>query len=452
MYKKSDFNIVVETMDTGSKLVFNTITCVLGIMDPETQSLYNNIEGLELDLVNNSKSKEAIETMYKMGFIIQKNINELEVLKTRDAISRFTTATNTMGLTIATSLDCNMACTYCYEGKSAINKIAMDSSVQNDVVNFVGKCFENSNIKHFSVCWYGGEPLLNKEAIYELSKSFLGMCAEKEVHYSGSIVTNGVLLDYETAKRLKTECDVTAAQVTLDGMPEHHNAKRIFLNGAGSFETIVNNIEASKEFLRIAVRVNVDKENLLSGSELTEYFTTKGWGDNPMVYISPVRDYGNCNYNTSCILSDMDFAKFQTKAIEERYATDKSCLTQVYPKRIDNYCGAQRINNFVIDPEGYLYTCWNNVGIIEKSFGDVRSGLVLNENYTNWLLSEPAPKCYECPFLPICQGGCPHDYQRTGVPTCLNWINDYKSRLKLAYRDHQSKKNNAAQADNSYAH
>jgi len=334
-----------------------------------------------------------------------------------------------------------MACTYCYEGRSAIKKKDMDDAVQADVVDFVKKHLENGNIKQFHVSWYGGEPLLNKDAIYNLSSEFKKLCSEKNVGYHASITTNGILLDYETAKRLKDDCAVTAAQVTVDGMPEHHDARRIFLDGKGSFDILVNNIEASREFLQIAVRVNVDKENASSAVELKKYFADKGWKDNPYVYPAPIRDYGNCNYNTSCIFSGNDFARFESKQIEESYALDERNIMRVYPRRMDYFCGAQRLNNFVIDPEGLLYSCWNDVGIVDQSFGDVKNGYDLNENYTKWLLSEPSPKCRECQFLPVCQGGCPHDFFSRGEPTCLSWVHDYKNRLKLAYKDHISKKN-----------
>jgi len=47
MYKKSNYNLIVETMDDGSNLVFNTMTCVLGVMDLKTQGIYEGIESLD---------------------------------------------------------------------------------------------------------------------------------------------------------------------------------------------------------------------------------------------------------------------------------------------------------------------------------------------------------------------------------------------------------------------
>lgn len=438
MYKKSFYNITIEAIHDGSEIVFNTMSGVLGIMDADTLALYNNIEEVVPDLIQDSKTRENLDTMLKTGYVVMKNIDERAALRLIDRQHRAFNANNYLALTIATSLNCNMACTYCYEGRAKVDKKDMCSQVQADLVRFVKKILKNSNTKRFYVVWYGGEPLLNKDAIYNLSSEFKKLCIESEIDYSAQIVTNGILLDAQTAERLKNDCNVVSAQITLDGMAKQHDSKRIFFDGEGSFDLIIDNMAKAREYLQIAVRVNLDKENLDSFIDLKKFFAEKGWSENLFVYPAPIRDYGNCNYNSSCVLSDDEFTKFQTGTIIESYNLDRKNISQVYPARKRNFCGAQCANNFVIDPEGHLYTCWHNVGMLERSFGNIKTGYTLNENYTKWLLSEPPAKCMECQFLPVCQGGCPYEYLEKGEPSCLSWTMDFKNRLKLAYEDHLS--------------
>jgi len=135
MYKKSIYNIIVDTLENDGKLVFNTMTCVLGVMDLNTQALYENIESLDLEAIDD-KAKESVNTMFSMGYILSKNYDEISIIKTRGRMQRFS-STDALSITVATSLNCNMACTYCYERRTAIAKSDMDSSMQNDIVNFV---------------------------------------------------------------------------------------------------------------------------------------------------------------------------------------------------------------------------------------------------------------------------------------------------------------------------
>ena len=43
----------------------------------------------------------------------------------------------------------------------------------------------------------------------------------------------------------------------------------------------------------------------------------------------------------------------------------------IYPQVKYNYCCADYINSFVIDVDGFIYKCWNHVGVKEKSCGHI---------------------------------------------------------------------------------
>lgn len=62
----------------------------------------------------------------------------------------------------------------------------------------------------------------------------------------------------------------------------------------------------------------------------------------------------------------------------------------------------------MIDPEGYLYNCWTEVGDMSKSFGNLvdysfegNIGLKLQ-----YMLYEPQQneECANCKYLPLCMG------------------------------------------------
>src|SRR5690606_23118219 len=99
----------------------------------------------------------------------RKKIDELSSIKLNRAKSKY--HDNSLSLTIAPTLDCNMCCPYCYEDK---NKTVMSEEIQNKLIDFVERHLKDyPNIESFTVTWYGGEPLLQKEIVYNLSRELI---------------------------------------------------------------------------------------------------------------------------------------------------------------------------------------------------------------------------------------------------------------------------------------
>ena len=47
-YKKSNYNVVIETLQDNSHLMYNTYTGIFGIMDTKTQAILDNIENFDV--------------------------------------------------------------------------------------------------------------------------------------------------------------------------------------------------------------------------------------------------------------------------------------------------------------------------------------------------------------------------------------------------------------------
>lgn len=439
MYKKSNYNIEIEVLDNGDVLLFNTMTTAFGIMDTLTKCLYDRIEQLESNDIDIIKEDKNFQTLLQYGYIVPKELNELDILKLRSQSDKYTS--KSLSLTIAPTLNCNMACPYCYEKKQ---NICMEESVKIVLYDFVENFLITNGCKNFHVTWYGGEPLMEVDTIYDLSSKFINLCNSNNIDYSASIVTNGVLFERNIAIKLRDECNVNMAQITIDGMPEYHNIRRILIDGRDSFDIIVNNIEACKDIMKISIRVNVDKSNISNIEKLSDYFIyEKNWVDNPSFYLAPVEKYNdNCCFNNDECLNTNEFSELDSGLLNKLYSANKKNIKQLlYPPRKGNFCGAVQYGCYVVDPEGDLYTCWNVVGQKEKKIGNVIQKKIMNIEYMKWLLHEPSGKCLLCNLLPICYGGCPYEFFNNGEPMCAKKIQNYKESLKLAYKDYISNKN-----------
>jgi uncharacterized protein len=463
--KKSNYNVEIETLMDGSKLVYNTYSGIFGVMDKETQIVFNNIENHDTNFHSSvcshtvdsndeaaSRAAKIIDTMFRAGYVVDADKDELATLRFERAKGRH--IKNNLSLTIAPTLDCNMACPYCYEDK---NKLIMSNETQEKLVAFVKIHFAtHPDIKSMSVTWYGGEPLMQKDIIRNLSEKLIDMCTEKNINYSAHIITNGILLDKETAEQLVRECKVTSAQITIDGPKETHNARRILIGDGDSFDIIISNIDACKELLNISIRVNIDKENSGDIEELTGYFLEeKGWSGSPSFYLAPVDNYDeSCLISQSKCLQGEEFATFDIECIRAIYAHNRDAVVhRFFSQRKYVFCGGESIMNYVIDPEGNTYNCYVHIGDKKRITGSISKPFMITSEYGKWLLSDIHSRCEQCSFLPMCMGSCMiHKLDNNGEPKCFRTFYTYKDTLKLAYEDYlvqMSKQETSATENNA---
>ncbi len=119
------------------------------------------------------------EDLKKGGFILENDINELELLKLVRLQGQYNSSS--LGLTLAPTLGCNFNCVYCYE-EDHNNFTKMSDEVQDSILKLIkgkGKALNSLNIT-----WYGGEPLLAIDIVQSLSKKIVEYYIGNYIHYS----------------------------------------------------------------------------------------------------------------------------------------------------------------------------------------------------------------------------------------------------------------------------
>jgi uncharacterized protein len=218
LLKKSLFNIKVDELDDGRVLLFNSITTNFGIVKKDVWVFYQDHQKFDPEGINNQNLSTQIQTMKDYGFLVNDDMDEKKRLKVSERLTRYNS--QDLSLTIAPTLNCNMACPYCYEQKG--NNGAMSSDVISGIVSFVENYMSSHKVRRLNIVWYGGEPLLELNTITKLAKYLHSLCSENGVKYYSGIITNGSLLTYEVAEILKNDCNVSYVQVTIDGLKEIH--------------------------------------------------------------------------------------------------------------------------------------------------------------------------------------------------------------------------------------
>ncbi|KNF07894.1 hypothetical protein CLPU_11c00630 [Gottschalkia purinilytica] len=434
--KKSKYN-KIWTMDNGVKIAFNSMSCALAEIDDSFMEIYNNIENISVSQLDEDK-KQLLNQMEEGHYIIDDELDELKQIKFRHYKGKY--ENNGLGLTIAPTLACNFKCPYCYETPDP--KI-MNESVQNAIINMVDESMKRSD--SLDITWYGGEPLLAKDIIWSLSKRMIEVCKSHDANYSAYMVSNGYLFkDFKDEDFDKLiEYKITAMQITLDGPPEVHNKRRILHNDGETFDIILNSIKRLKaKGINVNLRINIDKTNIDTVSKLLDILVENDLRDMSVSFGQVTAYTEVCSSISGNCLNTKEYAEwnleFQKALIDRGFSATRY---PYYPGIKANYCCADQINAFVVDPNGFMYKCWNNVGIHGEAVGNVKE--IFDEdisikymiNHAKWLTNTPFEKqnCNGCFLLPICMGGCPHVSLEKNSHDCEKWIYNLDKILEYTY-------------------
>ncbi len=432
--------MVIDKKENGEMLLFNSVSTSFGIVKPEFIEFYNNFDSIDDESIEelSEENGEFVKTLIDNKFLVDYDIDEKKSLKISEYIFRYATKKTDVVLTIAPTSDCNMRCPYCYEKKGAKR---MDEETRKELVKFVDNMTENAT--GLRVAWYGGEPLLELDTIRELSKEFLDISTKKNLAYRASIITNGILMTREVAQILVSECNVQSAQITLDGIGEIHNKRRLLIDATkDSFEIITNNIDQIIGLMGVNLRINIDRENSQYIDDILKFIIDKNWASQKGIsfYFAPVHNLEEAvHYGRQKCYNWKEFGELESYVLRKMNEYNVyDALRTFYPSTMPLSCGALTPMYFVIGPEGEFYKCWNYVGNKSHTIGSLKEGIKANEEFTTWLLLDTPEQCSNCKSLPLCKGGCPQERLTNGnTPACSHRKVSNMQKFKLIYDNYK---------------
>lgn len=148
--------------------------------------------------------------------------------------------------TIEMTQQCNLRCKYCiysgkYDSRRSHNEHSFPSNAIPSLINFISVHADKS-APFITVCFYGGEALLQKTIIQEIIFELSSL----DFKFEFTISSNGVLLNEEN---LEWICSVSNLKVTItiDGDKLIHDENRVFPNGMGSFDIVMSNLNRFRD-------------------------------------------------------------------------------------------------------------------------------------------------------------------------------------------------------------
>jgi uncharacterized protein len=425
--RASQFNIRTVYERTGETLLFNTLTGAFCALQPQTAIRAEQL----LKLPCSSLEDPGLASyLLDNGFLVRQDTNESEVVLERSRLG--ICDPNRLDLTIMPNMNCNFACSYCYESHL---KSEMSETTMSRLMVWFGRTVPLSKV--ISLHWFGGEPLLSYARLIQIQKGILGLCEANGVDLSVHLTTNGYLLKPDWGREL-ISLGIRRYQITLDGAPNIHNGRRPLRGGGKSFERVMANLcdlVGVDKSVSVTLRVNFDEATLDHVPDLLTLF--------PPDVRSQIDVLCEPLFSECHSLARDEAAERVGSTLEEIYQSAKRLGFSVTANSLEpgrlTYCDADRRSQLVLNYNGDVFKC-----LVSSFESKDRLGWLDNNGRIAWedrclesWHSAPAfeEKCYSCKFMPLCMGGCRKLRIRDGMvgDDCKLPFMGFEKRLQYRY-------------------
>lgn len=374
----------------------------------------------EASLVDVKKAFDScVERKYLIEYDEKKEISELESIKQDPSLDRYPERL----LRFYVTTQCNMACSYCFEGNHSNSKFMSIDTIKDGLKAFNKWLIDNDDrdFQLLKVNFFGGEPLICYDLLKRAVPYIKEMLQVHNVNTKITINTNGTLLDSEKIKWLID--NEIHTYISVDGLKEQHDKHRIFKNGSGTFDVVINNLKrlietAPPEYVEkhLTVLVTINPGNVFEVRTLIRFLSSVG------IKNISLNAAFNCAVSTDItnwtILNEKEIDTFIKESIVVRDVMyDKGVhiggMWGYIPNRLKDggvaFCQAVGYE-IGICPSRKLYACPCTFGDESHSIGVLeKADFSFNKNYLKWRGRKVTntESCDSCNISGICRGGCP---------------------------------------------
>ena len=431
----SMFNVRVPldtVADRQDVFLMNTFTDAQLIVSRDVAALLDRVATDGERAAANEAEREALATLTEHGFLVPDRATERQALETffRDIRE----SKEQLRVTILTTLQCNFACDYCFQGDHGdYNKFAAKMSMETAarVGDWAESRLDAIKPENFSMTFFGGEPLLNMPVVYYLAERMWAACQARGVRMLINVITNGLLLTPEVVDRLNA-FGLNGVKITIDGDRETHNRMRPLRGGQGTFDKIINNIRQIAGKTRIQIGGNFDESSVDSYPALLDFLKDQEFAEHILrvAFKAIIREpkpqqpkglipltvvgaggkamNGTCMTSAGSGTSGCDNCNvLDDKTSWLRDETKKRGFTTTDGVHMGP-CEIHKENAHTIGPDGGLYACPGFTGDASQTTGhiDGRQDPARTRMASRFEKIAAWKGCNDCAFIPVCAGGC----------------------------------------------
>ena len=341
------------------------------------------------------------DTFVRLGVLVEsRQAERAEMRATFDTINA---QSRHLSVTAALTLECNLACPYCFEDHFR-GRFVMSAETADLLVQRLRERMADG--WDVTVDFYGGEALMRLDLLRGIAARLRDAAALHGVAFAFNLFSNGVLLTRRVVEEL-LPLGLAAVRLTIDGPSDIHDAQRPFVSGHGSFAVIMANLREVHGLVPVDLGGNYTRDNYRRFPELLDLLIEQRIDPAKMkeVSFSPVMPKadgsGLGDHAATCACSGEPWA------IEANLFLREEIMRRGFPtsKLQPSACMIEFANDLVVGYDGSLYKCpvfmgqeELRVGSLAEGIGDYRQ----SHNLDVWKNDE----CLECAYLPLCFGGC----------------------------------------------
>ncbi len=408
---------------TGKYALYNSFNNIFAIIDEELKAILESQEFSSLP-------PAYIDSLKDIGILREDDADELKMLEYKKKTLQF--ASGRTEFCILPTGICNLMCPCDVPDKT------MDDTLVTAVIQAIKQETTQRKSTHLWITIAGGEPLLEPDITFRLSKELSEWAKKEDIIINNSIVTNGTLLCEDVIEKFFPY--ITSVQVTLEGPRHYHDKKRMYKNGKGTFDDIVQGLLLLKQSnIHTIINVPLTKENHMYIPELIDFLKGKGIHEGGITHVRLFLSEGSntcLSYSPLCNEGHPD-AEILMEVWENVWkrgfrATAKPTQTP--------YCSCIKDGTYTIDPEGNVYKCIQMVNTPSERAGILKDTISTTNTFYD-VMSRNATKiteCSQCKYAPLCAGGCPlrakAQYNTYHAPDCGSRKTLFDKRIELFLR------------------
>ncbi len=364
------------------------------------------------------KTKESVKQQFNINDLEYDNLfNKIKSYDICECIEPQKSCSQTLNmlgrLVIHLTNDCNLRCKYCYAegGHYQSPECITDIDTLRKVLDVFYNKFDNIN----TIQLFGGEPLLNMAGVKYICEEVEKINLERGNKTNIGIVTNGTLINDDFINLVeKYSISVT---VSYDGDRDVNNSLRIYPNGSGSSNTVIektlklkektgqpNTIEAT--YTRQHVDNNLSVVDVVN--HIKETFGDVG------VHLVPVGGEKGKSYTLEKLEPFVDsIDDIYNSNIDSSYSLSQRIVHSLNPKaHISKHICDAGIGTLSVSAKGSVYTCFMFTDNDEMELGNIYDENVFESTKFSEIINKTRKfsnkdentKCSKCYINSICNG------------------------------------------------